>query len=95
MNKSTLHIIDQPLAAEALTAQLSLFTAHDGLIFIQDGCYSLKSPAILSRLQQSTLTCYALIDDLQARNISAESITSINYPAFVDLSLEYNKTISW
>jgi len=90
-----LHLLSQTTTEEQLSARLTLVGKDDGIVFMQDSCYSLKSPAVVALLAYQTFKLYALADDMQARNIDAPSVELIDYPQFVQLSLDYQKTISW
>ncbi len=96
MSQKTLHIINAPQTAAMFATTLSRFCTNDSVIFIQDGCYSLNIADIIAQSQQSNIAIYAISDDLTARNVIVDSsVNPIDYDAFVDLTLEHHKTISW
>lgn len=93
---NTLHIINAPQTPAGFTTTLSRFSPMDSVIFIQDGCYGLNAPEIITAMSALTITVYAIDDDLSARNVLiTEAIKAIDYDAFVDLTLAHHKTISW
>jgi tRNA 2-thiouridine synthesizing protein B len=95
---TTLHIINAPQTEAQLSATLSLTTAHDSLVFIQDSCYCLNAPSIVKLLTGSAITVYAIKEDLIARNVIADktlAVEAIDYELFVDLTLSHKKTITW
>lgn len=96
----TLHIINAPQTIIGFNPLLSRFSLNDGVIFIQDGCYSLNAPAIIEQLQQHDIVVFAIADDLRARNVQIDhsvnaAVNPVDYNDFVDLTLAHNKTISW
>ena len=65
--------------------------AHDGLLLIEDATINSSSP-------WSGGECYVLDEDLIARGLAATADPSwkkVNYDQFVQLTLEYDKVVSW
>ena len=97
---STLHVIaHSPFGDNRLSSCLRLLGSADGLLLCGDAVYALQPGcAPLASLQASSLQgrLFALEEDLQARAISVGNDTQvIDYPAFVALSLNYDKVNSW
>ena len=95
---STLHIINTPQSKSDLSLHLQRFDSSDAVIFIQDGCYTLLSQEVFAVLNTSIVKAYAIEADLNARAITRQSplaFDTIDYDAFVDLTLAHHKTISW
>jgi len=97
---STLHVISHsPFGDNRLSSCLRLLGSADGLLLCGDAVYALQPGcAPLASLQASNLQgrLFALEEDLQARAIRAgDDIRAIDYPAFVALSLDYDKVNSW
>lgn len=96
---STLHVISHsPFGDNRLSSCLRLLGATDGLLLCGDAVYALQAgSAPCQALQASHLgqRLYALDEDLQARAISNPAANAIDYPAFVALSLNYDKVNSW
>jgi len=97
---STLHVISHsPFGDNRLSSCLRLLAPKDGLLLCGDAVYALQpGSAPLATLQASNLQgrLFALEEDLQARAINADDGTkAIDYPAFVALSLDYDKVNSW
>lgn len=89
---SSLHIINSP-SANLWREMARAITADDAIVVIENGVYALQNPA----LQQyfANQACYAIAADLKARSITSHSATSIDYPAFVELCAQFDKTMSW
>ncbi|MCW2272185.1 sulfurtransferase complex subunit TusB [Pseudomonas sp. JUb96] len=97
---STLHVISHsPFGDNRLTSCLRLLGDQDGVLLCGDAVYALQpGSAPLATLQARNLQgrLLALEEDLQARGISADEGTrAIDYPAFVALSLDFDKVNSW
>lgn len=61
------------------------------LLFSQDGVYNLQK---YKRLK--TLELYALALDIKARNITTSEQTQlIDYPQFVEMSLQFDAVMNW
>lgn len=96
---SSLHIINSPKNLSQLQSILATVTANDAILLIQDACYMLKAPALIEMLQTHAQSCYALQNDIDARNSASNSqsnnITTISYNEFVELTLTHQNSISW
>ncbi|OLS61825.1 sulfurtransferase complex subunit TusB [Pseudomonas putida] len=94
---STLHVISRsPFGDDRLASCLRLLGAHDGLLLCGDAVYALNpGSATVAGLSTLGPRLYALAEDLQARAIADSPATAIDYPAFVELSLNYDKVNSW
>ncbi|MDD2061087.1 sulfurtransferase complex subunit TusB [Pseudomonas sp. GD03860] len=97
---STLHVISHsPFGDNRLASCLRLLGAQDGLLLCGDAVYALQPGSeSLATLQASNLQgrLFALEEDLQARAIHADEDTrAVDYPAFVALSLDFDKVNSW
>ncbi|TDF86324.1 sulfurtransferase complex subunit TusB [Pseudomonas sp. H9] len=97
---STLHVISHsPFGDNRLSSCLRLLGSNDGLLLCGDAVYALQpGSAPLVNLQASNLQgrLFALEEDLQARGINVDdNLQAIDYPAFVALSLNYDKVNSW
>lgn len=92
---SQLHLISRPITQEQLNQQLSFVSEGDGIVFMQDSCYSLQAPSIQASLAYQNFEVYAVSRDMKARNINYQQVNIVNYQQLVQLSLQYDKTISW
>jgi len=95
----TLHVLSHsPFGDERLASCLRLLGADDGLLLCGDAVYALHEGSDTQRqLQAAGLAqrLYALDEDLQARAISSALAKAVDYQAFVELSLHYDKVNSW
>lgn len=96
---SSLYIINSPKTSSQLQSILATITANDAILLIQDACYMLKAPVLVELLQTHHTSCYALQNDIDARNSApngqSDNITTINYNEFVELTLTHQNSISW
>ncbi|MBK5000185.1 sulfurtransferase complex subunit TusB [Pseudomonas sp. S31] len=96
---ATLHLLSHsPFSDERLGSCLRLLGADDGLLLSGDAVYALRAGTdTLRQLQAAGLEqrLFALEEDLHARAISSDLAKAVDYPAFVTLSLHYDKVNSW
>jgi len=72
--------------------------ADDALLFIDDGCYNLNHPLFNSlKSKQPDVKVFHIQDHAQARaiNVLASQSTSITMAQMVELTFEYDSTITW
>ncbi|MDV9034382.1 sulfurtransferase complex subunit TusB [Pseudomonas sp. RAC1] len=95
----TLHVISHsPFGDSRLTSCLRLLGTQDALLLCGDATYALKADSEPFRaLRSADLEgrLFALDEDLQARAICGEPAQAVDYPAFVELSLHYDKVNTW
>ncbi|MCU0126744.1 sulfurtransferase complex subunit TusB [Pseudomonas vlassakiae] len=95
----TLHVLSHsPFGDERLDSCLRLLGADDGVLLCGDAVYALRDGSDSQRqLQAANLArrLFALDEDLLARGISSALAEAVNYQAFVELSLHYDKVNSW
>lgn len=96
---ATLHVLSHsPFGDERLDSCLRLLGADDGVLLCGDAVYALReSTSTEQQLQAANLAqrLFALDEDLQARAISSALAKPVDYQAFVELSLHYDKVNSW
>jgi tRNA 2-thiouridine synthesizing protein B len=96
---TTLHVIaHSPFGDERLTSCLRLLGAQDALLLCGDAVYALRTGSDPYRLLQAAglaQRLFALEEDVQARALSNDLAKAVDYAAFVDLSLHYDKVNSW
>ncbi|OLF53222.1 sulfurtransferase complex subunit TusB [Pseudomonas chlororaphis] len=96
---STLHVLSHsPFTDSRLTSCLRLLGPQDALLLCGDAVYALQpGSAPLAALQaREALALYVLAEDQQARGLDVPAwATSVDYPAFVALSIHYDKVNSW
>lgn len=90
---STLHVLSHsPFSDTRLASCLRILGSSDALLLCGDAVYALQQQS--STLEEKTV--FALEEDLQARNIECPQwATPVDYPAFVDLSIRYDKVNTW
>ncbi len=94
---STLHVIaHSPFGDNRLSSCLRLLGPEDGLLLCGDAVYALQ-PGSTSVAGLGTIAprLFALEEDLLARGIADSPAAAIDYPAFVALSLDYDKVNTW
>ena len=95
---STLHVLSHsPFADERLTSCLRVIGANDGLLLSGDAAYALQPGTVpFTALSTRGLKLFVLAEDAQARALAVPDwAKAIDYPAFVELSIHYDKVNSW
>lgn len=95
---STLHVLSHsPFGDDRLTSCLRLIGADDALLLTGDAVYALQpGTAPCAALSARGPKLFVLAEDAQARALALpDAATAIDYPAFVQLSIHYDKVNSW
>ena len=95
---STLHVLSHsPFGDDRLSSCLRVIGADDALLLSGDAAYALQpGTAPLRTLQARSLKLFVLAEDAQARALQVPDwAKAIDYPAFVELSIHYDKVNSW
>lgn len=95
---STLHVLSHsPFGDDRLTSCLRVIGAGDALLLTGDAAYALQpGTAPFSALNARSLKLFVLAEDAQARALVVPDwVKAIDYPAFVELSIHYDKVNSW
>ncbi len=98
---STLHLLaHSPFNDNRFSSCLPLLAETDGLLLSGDAVYALQpESATLQSLQQLAdgIALFALQEDLDARGLDAlpERVTAVDYAAFVELCIAFNRVNSW
>ena len=95
---STLHVLSHsPFGDDRLNSCLRLIGANDALLLTGDAVYALQpGTAPFSALIAGNPTLFVLAEDAQARAVEVpDTAKAIDYPAFVELSIHYDKVNSW
>jgi tRNA 2-thiouridine synthesizing protein B len=94
-----LHLLSQSPWRQPLDSVLRLLGADDALLLCGDACQALHTGSDAWTLLQAlpeTVRLYALLEDLQARDLGApDRVTPVDYPAFVALCVQYDKVNGW
>ena len=90
---STLHVISHsPFTDSRLESCLRICGSEDAIRLCGDGAYGLHAPALLTR----GVKVFVLAEDMLARNLPLPDwADSVDYPGFVQLSIDYDKVNSW
>jgi|ERR1700756_3243598 len=95
---STLHVVSHsPFTDSRLDSCLRLCGAQDAILLCGDGAYALQpASAPFQALQAKSIKVFVLAEDSQARNLNVPAwAASVDYPVFVQLSLDYDKVNTW
>ena len=95
---STLHVVSHsPFGDDRLTSCLRIIGADDGLLLCGDAVHALQpGTAPFNALSTRAPKLFVLAEDVQARAVNVPDwAASIDYPAFVELSVHYDKVNSW
>lgn len=95
---STLHVLSHsPFGDDRLTSCLRVIGAEDALLLSGDAAYALQPGTTpFNTLGTRGLKLFVLAEDAQARDLQTPDwAKAIDYPAFVELSIHYDKVNSW
>jgi tRNA 2-thiouridine synthesizing protein B len=97
---STLHVLSHsPFTDSRLSSCLRLLGHEDALLLCGDATYALMaSTAPRQSLEDKadSLRVFVLDEDARARNLAPPDwVTPVDYPGFVELSLQYDKVNTW
>lgn len=95
---TTLHLLSHsPFGDTRQDSCLRIAGPEDAVLLSGEAVYALLSAGEpWRRLQSSGLPVYALEEDVLARGLEAgPGVTMVDYPAFVRLTLTYDKVNSW
>ncbi|MBX9405766.1 sulfurtransferase complex subunit TusB [Pseudomonas baetica] len=95
---STLHVLSHsPFGDDRLTSCLRLIGSADALLLSGDAVYALQpNTAPFAALQNRQIKLFVLAEDAQARAVQVPDwAQAIDYPAFVELSIQHDKVNSW
>ena len=93
-----LHIIKQSTSnSSGFSKCIKTLNTGDGILLIENGVYNLNLLADELENIAKNHSIYILKSDATTRGITAfpDFIVPVNYEGFVDLTLEYSKSISW
>ena len=88
----TLHLISQSVWPDALSLAIA---SEDAIVMFAEGTY-LAAKGTHSELGE-TLACYVLEDDMLVRGLQNDPQLAevIDYKKFVELTLKFDRSISW
>ena len=90
---STLHVVSHsPFTDSRLDSCLRVCGSDDAILLCGDGAYGLRHPALLTK----GVKVFVLGEDSLARNLPLPDwADSVDYPGFVQLSIDYDKVNTW
>ncbi|MFT2091131.1 sulfurtransferase complex subunit TusB [Paraglaciecola sp. 2405UD69-4] len=69
---------------------------NDGILLTQDAVYAAMHQDLGKKLHEFSGQVFILKEDAEARGVQvSEQLETINYKGFVELSLKFNKVVSW
>ncbi|MFH8135816.1 sulfurtransferase complex subunit TusB [Pantoea osteomyelitidis] len=78
---------------------LRMLNPEDDLLLLQDGVLgALAGSAMLERLLSAPATLWVLLEDVEARGLSAQisaKVSSLDYTGFVALTAKHQQQITW
>jgi tRNA 2-thiouridine synthesizing protein B len=95
---ATLHVVSSsPFTDSRLSSCLRTLGPKDGLLLCGEAVQGLRAgTAWAQRLQHvPAAQLYALSEDCQARGLGEVAAKQIDYPAFVELALTYQRVNTW
>jgi tRNA 2-thiouridine synthesizing protein B len=97
---STLHVLSHsPFADTRLASCLRVLGANDAILLSGDAVYALRqgsAPMHALEAKEASLKLFVLEEDLLARDLSLPDwAQSVDYSAFVELSIRYDKVNTW
>jgi len=97
---STLHVLSHsPFTDSRLGSCLRLLGSEDALLLCGDAVHAVQPRSLpFEALEErgDSLRLFLLDEDLQARGLECPAwATSVDYPAFVELSIRYDKVNTW
>ncbi|KAA0943464.1 MULTISPECIES: sulfurtransferase complex subunit TusB [unclassified Pseudomonas] len=95
---STLHVVSHsPFTDSRLDSCLRLCGGQDAILLCGDAAYALQAgSAPFEALQAKALKVFVLVEDSQARGLPVPDwAKSVDYPAFVQLSIDHDKVNTW
>ncbi|WP_110950542.1 sulfurtransferase complex subunit TusB [Pseudomonas bohemica] len=97
---STLHVLSHsPFADSRLSSCLRVLGHEDAILLCGDAVYAL-TPATAARqtldAKADSLQLFILDEDVKARNLTPPDwVRSVDYPGFVELSVQFDKVNTW
>ncbi len=97
---STLHVLSHsPFSDTRLASCLRILGTGDALLLCGDAVYGLQPDSNVRQLLEenfATQTLFVLNEDLVARSLECPPwVTAVDYPGFVQLSIQYDKVNTW
>ncbi len=90
-------LASKPHVLQALANCLSVCKETDGILLTEDSVYAAINDIQFNSMLAITDKLYLLESDAKARGLHTlpDKVQVIDYPQMVDLTLQYDKTISW
>ncbi|MFO2462992.1 sulfurtransferase complex subunit TusB [Pseudomonas sp. 15FMM2] len=95
---STLHVLSHsPFTDNRLDSCLRLCGGQDAILLCGDATYALQAgSSAYKAMRAKAVEIFVLIEDSQARGLQVPDwANSVDYPAFVQLSIKHDKVNTW
>lgn len=95
---STLHVLSHsPFGDDRFSSCLRILGSQDALLLCGDATYVLQpGTQPFQALETLDRKRFVLLEDVQARGLALpEWAVAIDYPAFVELSIQHDKVNTW
>lgn len=95
---STLHVLSHsPFGDNRLASCLRVLGDQDALLLCGDATYALRPGTLaFEKLLGGSLKLFVLVEDVMARALQVpEWAEAIDYPTFVELSIQHDKVNTW
>ena len=93
-----LHKFSQsPFQSNSIQSNLALIADDDAVLLIENAVYAIKHAAMLELLINRGSQLFILKEDCDARGLTniSDNIQQMDYAGFVELTLQYEKVVSW
>lgn len=86
-----------PFARSTINDSLTRVQSKDGIVLTEDAVYALLDDTLCRKLSSLNVQVYVLRADLLARGLKQQrhSFESVDYSGLVELTLTFDKVISW
>lgn len=97
---STLHVLSHsPFADSRLSSCLRLLGHEDAILLCGDATYAVTASTAARQVldaKADSLKLFILEEDAKARNlVLPDWVSRVDYPGFVELSVQYDKVNTW
>ncbi len=95
-----LHVICQsPFESKVWSLCQERMTDGDALLLVADAVYAIHGQVVANYLEGKACEVYVLIPDMQSRGVKddvrAGNIQPVGFDGFVDLTVRYERIVTW